>query len=84
MLATGAIIATYTAANGDLLLLHLSGQQVGFDPVAQKVDFIGNFEIVDGTGRFEGATGSGALSGWAVFDEPFGSPVNSGPGYFEF
>lgn len=86
ILSTGAIISTYTytAADGDTLLLQTVSQLVGFDPVAQRVDFIGNFAIVDGTGSFAGATGSGKVSGWAIFEQPFGSPLNSGPGFFEF
>ena len=85
-LATGVILAsyTYTAANGDRLLLQTASQLVGFDPVTQTVSFIGNFDIVGGTGRFEGATGAGETSGWALFEQPFGSPVNSGPGFFAF
>jgi len=86
VLATGLITATYTytAANGDTLLLNATSQTVDFDPIAQRLDFEGEFEVVGGTGRFAGASGSGTLAGWAIFNQPFGGAENDGPGFFAF
>jgi hypothetical protein len=86
VLATGSITATYTctAANGDTLLLSLAGHIVGFDPIAQRIDFEGSFEVLAGMGRFGDASGGGTFAGWAKFDQPFGSAENDGPGFFAF
>jgi len=84
ILATGGITATYTytAANGDSLMLKTAANTVDFDPILQKLSFEGTFEIVGGTGRFVGASGRGTLVGWATFNEPFGGAENEGPGFF--
>jgi hypothetical protein len=57
--------ATFTAANGDLLLVHLGGS--ADDPACRTtcgVSFTGT--ITGGTGRFEGAAGT--LSGTGTVD----------------
>jgi hypothetical protein len=86
VLATGGITATYTytAANGDTLLLTAESQTVALDPIVGRISFEGTFEVLGGTGRFAGASGRGTLIGWALFNQPFGSPQNDGPGFFAF
>jgi hypothetical protein len=86
VLATGDITATYTytAANGDTLVVKLAGRIVELDPIVPRIDFEGTFDVLEGTGRFHGSSGSGTFAGWAVFNEPFGSVENEGPGFFTF
>jgi hypothetical protein len=85
-LTTGRITApyTYTAANGDTLNLSAESQTVALDPIAGRISFQGTLEVLGGTGRFVGASGRGTLIGWALFNQPFGSPQNDGPGFFAF
>src|SRR5262249_40707730 len=64
-LLTGVSTATYTftAANGDTLVLEMDFQST-FDQIPpQSVTFEGTYNVTDGTGRFFGATGSGMLIG---------------------
>jgi hypothetical protein len=53
---------TWTAANGDAVLITFAGQ---FVPTATPgvLENVETFEIVGGTGRFEGATGGGIVGG---------------------
>lgn len=56
---------TFTAANGDVLVL---AHELTFDvhytvfPVPDGFDGAGTWTVLDGTGRFDGATGSGTMT----------------------
>src|SRR5688572_7167612 len=49
-LVSGEITATFTlvAGNGDTVHVQWHGHLVGFDPVAQRSDFAGTFQILGG------------------------------------
>ena len=78
-LVTGVSSATYTftAANGDTVVLEMDFQSSPVDPISGGVTFEGTYAVTGGTGRFAGATGSGTLIGSAVFTGP-----NNGVGSF--
>jgi len=52
---------TFTAANGDQLILYEPGTPL--DPMPAGFDWGYPFEVVGGTGRFDGATGEGTAFG---------------------
>lgn len=65
--ATQTATSTFTAANGDQLVLDIEGtvQFTGPDP-ADPVTFSGSWTVQSGTGRFQNASGSGSYSGSAA------------------
>jgi hypothetical protein len=70
----GSIV--YTAANGDALHAHVSGElNVETGVVVATVTYVG------GTGRFEGATGSSSLSGQLGAGGAITVSVNGNIGY---
>jgi hypothetical protein len=63
---TQTATSTMTAANGDTLIIEVSGtfQQSGPE-VTDPVTFSGTWTVIGGTGRFEATSGMGSYSGSA-------------------
>lgn len=57
-------IGTFTAANGDQLILSISGEIVPSNRPGFNLEFHDAFEFIGGTGRFANASGSGATDSY--------------------
>lgn len=59
-------IGTFTAANGDQLIMAISGEIGLSDDPAWDLSFHDDFEWVGGTGRFAGASGAGSTDSYII------------------
>ena len=57
-------IGTFTAANGDQLILSISGEIVPSNRPGFNLEFHDAFDFIGGTGRFTNASGSGATDSY--------------------
>lgn len=63
-------LETWTAPNGDKLVLYEQTRQGTERPIPAGSDFGFDFVVESGTGRFAGAAGEGLAHGTIVFDPP--------------
>jgi hypothetical protein len=65
-------VATYTAANGDILSIAYKGQLFPSGDETFPYGIVANVEIQGGTGRFASATGGGKMTGGFTGEVPVG------------